>query len=136
MNYKEIYLNNNYEIDKSFTFTLKEFDSYKNSSIFQKDFAIITAYNPNNVLLSDKENSKRDMALKKEIESFGFLYFRARGYLDSHSEDGFLIFSISFKEAIKLALKYEQYAIFYNNSLEKRVGYYDSFGDEIVVVQS
>ena len=125
MDYKETYLYNNYEIDDDFIFNLKDFDKYKNNSLFTKNFAIITAFNPQNELLSCIENQDRHILLRKDIEKLKFKYLYARGFLDDHSEDGYLIYDISFNEAINLASKYEQYAIFYNNYKDKKLGYYE-----------
>ena len=64
------------------------------------------------------------MLLRKDIEKLELQYLYARGFLDEHSEDGYLIYDINFQEAINLALKYEQFAIFYNNCKDRKIGYY------------
>ncbi|MGA1932472.1 DUF3293 domain-containing protein [Arcobacter sp. YIC-464] len=123
-NYEKIYFENYYEIDDNFTFSLKDFNKVKNNSLFKKDFAVITAFNPQNELLSCIKNQDRHILFRKDIESKKLEFLDARGYLDDHSEDGYLIFNISFENSIKLALKYEQYAIFYNHCQTKKIGYY------------
>ncbi|UTJ05896.1 DUF3293 domain-containing protein [Arcobacter roscoffensis] len=124
MDYKDIYYKNYYEIDDDFIFNLKDFDKYKSNFLFTRNFAIITAFNPQNELLSCIENQDRHMLLRKDIEKLELQYLYARGFLDEHSEDGYLIYDINFQEAINLALKYEQYAIFYNNYKDRKIGYY------------
>lgn len=136
MNYKEIYLNNNYEIEDSLTFTLKEIQKYKNHNIFRNSFAIITAFNPNNELLRCIQNQDRNLNLKRDITSLNYRYSYTKGYLDDHSEDSFIIFNISFLEAIKLATKYEQYAIFYYNLQTKNIGYYKCKDSSIIIEKS
>ena len=125
MDYKDIYYKNYYEIDDDFIFNLKDFDKYKSNFLFTRNFAIITAFNPQNELLSCIENQDRHILLRKDIEKLELQYLYARGFLDEHSEDGYLIYDINFQEAINLALKYEQFAIFYNNNNDKKIGYYE-----------
>lgn len=124
MDYKDIYFQNYYEIDDSFIFNLKDFDKYKRNSLFKRDFTIITAFNPQNEILSCIENQDRHILLRKDIEKLEVQYLYARGYLDDHSEDGYLIYDLKFQEAINIALRYEQYAIFYNNCKDRKIGYY------------
>ena len=131
MSFKDIYLNNNYEVNDEFTFTLKEITKYKQNKIFKRNFSIITAFNPNNELLRCIQNQDRNLDLKNDIKEFEFMF--CRGYLDDHSEDGFLIFDITFEEAIKLALKYEQYAIFYNDCKKDICGYFEVKTKNLIV---
>lgn len=131
MNYKDIFLNNNYEIEDNFTFTLIAYSQVKNKKIFKKNFAIITAFNPCTKKLTTKENQKRNQLLEAEIKTFGYDYLSARGFLDDHSEEGFLIFDISFEDSIMLALKHEQYAIFYNS--DEKIAYYEAKSKKIII---
>lgn len=131
MNYKEIFFKNNYEIANSFIFTLKEFKDVKNHKLFKKNFAIITAFNPLTKKLTFEQNKQRNKKLEEEIQSLGYDYLDARGFLEEHSEDGFLIFHISFDDAIELARKHHQYAIFYNGKAQ--IGYYECKNKQIII---
>jgi len=111
----EIYFRNLYEVelsDKStFIFSLQNF---KPDSFFNRPFAIITAGNPNNIDLTSEENAKHNALLYSELNSSNVLH--AKGcYLD-HCEDGYLIYNMSLKSALALGRKYEQVAIFYNDT--------------------
>lgn len=110
--YREIYLHNRYEVSlsstSSFTFSLEKLSYH---TIFDRDFAIITAYNPKNVRLSDDANSQRDQQLYNDLYSAETLL--AVGCYEGHCEKGYLIFEIDLEKALALGRKYEQYAIFY-----------------------
>ena len=115
MNYENIYKENNFKIH-DIVFTK---DTLKGTSLFLKSFAILTAWNPMNKQIRLKENIQRNNMLKNDIKNYNFV--DAVGFLDEYYENSFCIYDITFKKAIFLAKKYEQYSIFYNNN---KLGYY------------
>lgn len=104
---------------KEIDFTI---DTLPSSKPCNQPFAILTAWNPNNQPLSLEENTVRNTALFAELMESAYLFDDALGYLDEHSEESYCIYEIGFEEAIALAKKYDQYAIFYRS--DKHVGYY------------
>ena len=110
--YKEIYTHNRYEIilpdTTSFYFSLHHLPQH---SIFTRPFAIVTAFNPQNKVLSKDENMYRDRELYSKLYSYETL--KATGCYEEHSEPGYLVFDISLESAIALGREFEQFAIFY-----------------------
>ena len=115
--YKDLYFRNHYEVERpsscSFHFYLEHFTD---NAFFDRSFSIITASNPQNQILSLEENQQRDRLLYSTLYSKGYELLRATGSLDDHSEEGYLVYDISLSDAIKIALEYDQYAIFYNDT--------------------
>ena len=128
--YTEIYLKNVYEIDRpssvTFSFSL---DTLAANALFLTPFAIITAWNPDNIELSAEVNRKNDAQLYKELYSYRTL--EARGCYEDHCEAGYLVFDMDLKEALRLGQKYKQYAIFYNDS--KKLMYVECESAKVIV---
>lgn len=118
IDYSLIYKKNNFQVGE-YIFTI---DTIKKTPLFNKIFSIITACNPDNILLTADENLIRNKKLQDEIESSPYPYEKALGFLDDHKEESFCIYEISFDEAVKLAKKYSQYSIFYHS--ENLRGYF------------
>ncbi len=114
--YRAIYFRNIYEVEllsgSIFSFSLIDF---KNSDFYDRPFAIISAFNPQNRSLEAQQNRARDRQLYNELNSNRTI-LKARGCLDGHCEDGYLVYDITEVEAIAIALQYDQYAIFYNST--------------------
>ena len=112
--YAKVYLHNRYEVVLSshttYTFSLLPFID---NPLFDRPFAIVTAFNPHNNILSYQENLSRNKKLYIELNS-KYDLLEAIGCHEGHCEEGYLIFDISFNAAIELGQKYEQYAVFYN----------------------
>jgi len=111
----EIYYRNTYEVVLSnntrFIFSLK---NYKPDPFFTKPFAIITAENPHNIDVNPEQNRERNALLYSELNSSEVL--TAKGCYLEHCEVGYLIYDMSLKKALALGRKYEQVAIFYNDT--------------------
>lgn len=105
-------------------------DTLPSSVPFNQNFAILTAWNPNNQPLSLEENTVRNEQLFETLLESGYLFDEALGYLEEHSEESYCIYGISFEEAIELAKQYDQYAIFYRSS--NSVGYYECASGESI----
>jgi hypothetical protein len=118
---------NGYEID----FTI---DTLLSSAPFDKAFAILTAWNPNNQPLSAEENTKRNADLFALLLERGYGLDEALGYLEDHSEESYCIYDIGFEEAITLAKTFDQYAIFYRS--QTHVGYYECATSNAVTERS
>jgi hypothetical protein len=98
-------------------------DTLPSTVPFNQNFAILTAWNPNNQPLSLEENTLRNEQLFETLLESGYLFDEALGYLEEHSEESYCIYGIRFEEAIDLAKQYDQYAIFYRSI--NSVGYYE-----------
>ncbi|MDD4950768.1 DUF3293 domain-containing protein [Sulfuricurvum sp.] len=98
-------------------------DTLPVSPPLNQSFAILTAWNPNNIALSAEENTVRNEQLFETLLERGYLFDEALGYLDDHSEESYCIYGVTFEEAIDLGTMYDQYAIFYRSATH--VGYYE-----------
>jgi len=125
----EIYFRNRYEVELSdattFTFSLQTLET---DPFFSRPFAIITAGNPKNIDLSIEENSARNALLYSELNSNDVL--NAKGCYLEHCEEGYLIYDLPLDTALALGRKYEQVAIFYNDT--KRLMYVDCYDEGII----
>lgn len=57
----------------------------------QKQFAIITAFNPMNRAVSERDNLAQNSHLEKDLAEGGFYFYSTRGELDGHFEDSFTV---------------------------------------------
>ncbi len=71
-------------------------------SLYQQSFAMITAWNPNNESHDESFNRDAHRRLQKILKDQGYSPIECVGYLDDHREEGFLIPSITFKNALEL----------------------------------
>lgn len=106
--------------NETFDFTI---DTLPSSELFVRPFAILTAYNPNNILLPYDTNMQHNKELFRFLMQSDYLFDRALGYLDEHSEESYCIYGINFEEAIAIGKMFDQYAIFYRG--HKYIGYYE-----------
>ena len=90
----------------------------KNYEYLKRPFAIITAYNPKDLILNDFLNFIRNTELESVLKSFGYEYMTSIGELFDHSEESFIIYDISKSEALSIAEKFDQNSIFYNSGKE------------------
>ena len=81
-------------------------------------FAIITAYNPKDLILNDFLNFIRNTELESVIKTLGYDYMTSIGELFDHSEESFIIYNIEKKDAIDIAKQFDQDTIFYNSGRE------------------
>ena len=128
-----IYLRNRYEVDltstQTFIFSLTDLPTH---TLFQSNFAIITASNPQNKILSAIENSLRDQLLYSELYN-NYKIIKAVGCLKEHCEAGYLVYDIAYKEALALGVKYQQYAIFYCDTQSLR--YIACQSEDVIVMR-
>lgn len=82
----------------------------------QKQFAIITAFNPMNRVISERENLTQNSLLEKDLAERGFCFYSTRGELDGHFEASFTVENISQAQAIEFGVKYRQHSILYNDA--------------------
>lgn len=120
---KDIYDQTHFRITRSNKVIDFTIDTLPSFAPFDKPFAILTAWNPNNIPLSPEDNLKRNTLLFKLLMERDYLFDAALGYLDEHSEESYCIYEISFEEAITLGNHFEQYAIFYRS--DTHVSYYE-----------
>jgi hypothetical protein len=119
---KEIYDQTHFSITRSNEVIDFTIDALPSFAPFDKPFAILTAWNPNNTLLSSVENLKRNTLLFTLLMERDYLFDEALGYLEEHSEESYCIYEIGFEEAIELGKAFDQYAIFFSS--DTHVGYY------------
>lgn len=79
----------------------------------EKQFAIITAFNPMNEVKSKAENQMNNGLLEQQLKKMGHRYYATVGALDEHAEESFTVEEIALADAVTLGLKYGQYAILY-----------------------
>ena len=121
---KHAYMNTNYIINKNSIFkeelilNINKVTNLKSALPELKEWAFITAWNPNSIQLSKQENELRNANLLDDISSKGYISHLGSGI--SHdgnwSEDSFFIENISKEEALFYALKYEQCAFVYGKA--------------------
>ncbi|MED7818455.1 MULTISPECIES: DUF3293 domain-containing protein [unclassified Francisella] len=82
---------------------------------YPNQFAIITAYNPKNQLLSDYQNNVRNKILEEELKHKYDWVYKINGFDETtdHKENGFMFNCNTLYEACKLGEKYSQDAIYY-----------------------
>jgi len=81
----------------------------------KRKFAIITAFNPKDLILNDFLNFIRNTELESVIKSLGYEYMTSIGELFDHSEESFIIYDIEKKDALNIAKEFDQDTIFYNS---------------------
>jgi len=81
-----------------------------------RSFAILTAWNPNNKPTTDIENLTANKMLEADLSKYEVL--DSIGQYNEHKEDSYLVYDISLEEALTLGVKYNQYSIFYNDTME------------------
>ncbi len=121
---KQAYLNTNYTINKNsifkeeLTLHINKVTNLKNALPELKEWAFITAWNPNSKELTPEENKQRNANLLDDIRSKGYTTHLGCGSLQdgNWSEDSFFIENISKEEALFYALKYEQCAFVYGKA--------------------
>ena len=82
---------------------------------YNRNFAILTAWNPNNKPTTDTENSTANQMLKADLSKYETS--NSIGKYNNHQEDSYLVYNISLEEALVLGVKYNQYSIFYNDTI-------------------
>lgn len=87
----------------------------KHPELARKIFAVITAWNPMNQLLSQQANRALNQKLARRLRSSGAVFYRTDGWLGHHCESGFTVEGIRVPEAIQLGREFHQYAILYND---------------------
>jgi len=95
--------------DVNFTVGDKEYPK----AVLQKQFAIITAWNPMNRELTIDENRKRNIKLEEAIKKQKYNYYASKGSLEDHSEESFTIEDIPMADAEELGREFEQYAVLF-----------------------
>ncbi len=75
---------------------------------------IITAYNPDNKLLSSKENKSLNIKLLGDLE--GYLTINHKGSWEGYQEEAFVVIDITKEKLIYLAEKYKQKAVIWGDS--------------------
>lgn len=94
-------------------------------------FAILTASNPLNKVLTGIENKALNSELFKEIIAMEYDFHEAVGYLNEHYEESYCIYGIPFDKALELGKKYNQFAIFFSSKNE--FDYYISDGQKLLI---
>ena len=119
-NYKEIYFHNVYEVvlnsQTTFNFSLANLSKH---TLFSQPFSIITASNPNNIVLNLEENRLRNKLLYSKLYNEYDIHF-AKGCYKEHCEKGFLVLDIPLAKSLALGRVFKQFAIFYCDTKQLR----------------
>lgn len=94
-------------------FTVKTFQQYP--ALKLKRFAVVTAFNPMNVIKSQAENKQNNQLLEAELKKRSYVHYPTSGSLGDHVEDSFTIEDIPQDEATALGKQFAQYAILFND---------------------
>jgi hypothetical protein len=76
---------------------------------------IMTAYNPRSHPLSAAENHERHLAMGAQLDALRATYYLATGYEPAHAgwtEAGYVALGLAEAEAVRLAIDWEQNALF------------------------
>jgi len=84
-------------------------------SIMKRPFAIITAYNPKDLVLNNFLNFLRNSELEGVIKTLKYDYMTSVGELYDYMEESFIVYDISKQEALRLGRMFDQGTIFYNS---------------------
>ena len=90
----------------------------KEREFLNRKFAIITAYNPKKLILNNFLNFIRNTELEGLIKVLNYDYMSSIGELFDYNEKSFIIYDISLKDAVDIALQFDQESIFYNDTKE------------------
>jgi len=86
-----------------------------NREYLKRKFAIITAFNPKNLILNDFLNFIRNTELESVLKSLGYEYMTSIGELFDHSEESFIVYDIEKDEAVNIGKQFDQDTVFYNS---------------------
>ena len=91
---------------------------------FRNNFVIITAYNPMDNLLIDKENKTRNKLLYQSLKTLRkeIIFITGSSPEKKHQEPSFLI-DISLNHGLKFARAFQQRAIFWNRNNNLQIVY-------------
>lgn len=92
-------------------FTVK--NSLTRPVLKQKQFAVITAFNPMNEIKSESENKRNSGLLEAELKKRPYDFYPTVGSLGDHVEESFTVENIPQEEAVSLGKQFRQYAILY-----------------------
>jgi len=90
----------------------------EDKKFLEKKFAIITAHNPQNLVLNKFLNFIRNTELEGLIKVLGYDYMTSIGELFDYNEKSFIVYDISLKDALDIARQFDQESIFYNSTKE------------------
>jgi len=90
----------------------------QDKELLDKKFAIITAHNPKNLILNSFLNFIRNSELEGLIKALKYDYMGSIGELFDYNEKSFIVYDISLKDALNIALQFDQESIFYNSTKE------------------
>lgn len=110
----EIYKENEFLLkrdDKELWFSISK---PLNQVHYERSFAILTAWNPNNIPTTATENATVNLKLKAYLSKYEVL--DSIGKYNNHQEDSFLVYDISLENTLALGVKYNQYSTFYNDT--------------------
>ena len=89
-----------------------------NDEFLERKFAVITAYNPENLILNKFLNFIRNTELEGLVKTLGYDYMTSIGELFDYNEKSFIVYDISLSDALDIANQFDQESVFYNSSKE------------------
>jgi hypothetical protein len=84
----------------------------------KKDWAIMTAENPDGKAMSPEENATRNSQLESELKSKGLEFVPVRGKYGDNEEHSYAITGLDSNAALELGKKYGQESVLTSNGLE------------------
>jgi hypothetical protein len=124
-NYKEIY--------KLTTFEFEGLEPFRYDTVAtNREFAILTAWNPNNEEQSLEINRANNERLKIKLLKENYEIVFGTGGLGEYFEESYLVWDITFEEAFDYGIEFEQYSIFYNDHIQ--CGYFECFDSTEILV--
>jgi len=112
----DVYKRNKFLIKDDSEEILFSIEEQINKKYFEIPFAIITAWNPMNESFSKDANIWLNNKLEEKLRALKYAYDKSIGECDGHSEESFIVYRISKKDALKLGREFKQYSIFYNGT--------------------
>ena len=86
--------------------------------LLERKFAVITAYNPQNLILNSFLNFIRNIELEGLIKTLDYDYMTSIGELFDYNEKSFIVYDISLSDALDIANQFDQESVFYNSTRE------------------
>jgi len=103
------------EIYKLTTFTFEGLEPFRYDTVrIDREFAVLTAWNPNNQIASLQTNRANNEKLKNLLLEENYEIVFGKGGLGEHFEESYLVWDITPEEALEFGVTFEQYSIFCN----------------------
>ena len=101
--------------------------SYETNQQIEEDlnngtWGVVTAENPNNKVVTDKQNESANKKARKWLEEKGYTVEETVGQYDNKGEKGFFVKNLSKEDAVEFAKEFNQEAVATNEGLVDKEG--------------